>query len=53
MAILAYIAALLAFVLEVLDVSVFGQTGGDLIAAGLACVALGLLIGSITRAPGG
>jgi len=48
---LAYLLALLAFVLEVFDVSVLGQAGGDLISAGLALVALGLLIGSLPRAP--
>lgn len=51
MVIVAYVLALLAFVLEVFDVSVLGQAGIDLVSAGLAFVALALLIGSLPRAP--
>lgn len=51
MSALAYLVALLAFVLELFDVSVLGQTGTDLVAGGLAFVALGLLLGSVPRSP--
>jgi ABC-type transport system involved in multi-copper enzyme maturation permease subunit len=52
-AIVAFVLALLAFVLEVLDVSVLGQAGVDLVSAGLAFLALGFLIGSLPRTPRG
>ena len=51
MAIVAYLLGILAFVLEVFDVSVLGQAGVDLVSAGLAFVAIALLIGSLPRAP--
>jgi hypothetical protein len=50
-AIVAYVLALLAFVLEVFDVSVLGQAGVDLVSGGLAFLAIAFLIGSLPRAP--
>jgi hypothetical protein len=51
MAIVAYVLAFLAFVFAVFGVNVLDQTETDLIAAGLAFLALAFLIGSLPRAP--
>ena len=51
MALVAYILAFLAFVFAVFEVSILGQGQSDMIAAGLAFLALAFLIGSLPRAP--
>lgn len=51
MAILSLVLGLVAFILATLEVEVLGAGVQQLISAGLAFVALALLLGSLPRAP--
>ena len=51
MAKLAYLLALVAFVLATFDVTLVVDTVEQMVSGGLAFVALALLIGSFPRAP--
>lgn len=51
MAIVALVLAVIAFILATLEVSILSASVQQMIAAGLAFLALSFLIGSLPRAP--